>query len=106
MPPRTRTALTAEMDELKAKAKAAQAKVHAIWGPLNSGEALATTPIMARAKMPDIHPCVVESLIALQLAATAGEGPVITPKGRSVLLRGARDRPPPRGVWRPAKPGA
>jgi len=40
-----------------------QAKVHAIWGPLNSGEALATTPIMARAKIPDIHPCVVESLI-------------------------------------------
>jgi len=32
-------------------------------GPVNSGEALATTPIMARAKMPDIHPCVVESLI-------------------------------------------
>src|ERR1700758_5761924 len=40
-----------------------QAKVHAIWGPFNSGEALATTPIMARAKMPNIHPCVVESLI-------------------------------------------
>src|ERR1700744_4042998 len=40
-----------------------QVKVHAIWGPLNSGEALATTPIMARAKMPDLHPCVVESLI-------------------------------------------
>src|SRR6187455_3701651 len=40
-----------------------RAKVHAIWGPLNSGEALATTPIMARAKMPDIHPCVVETLI-------------------------------------------
>src|SRR6201986_300131 len=40
-----------------------QLKVHAIWGPVNSGEALATTPIMARAKMPDIHPCVVESLI-------------------------------------------
>src|SRR3981189_3834895 len=40
-----------------------QVKVHAIWGPLNSGEALATTPIMARAKIPDIHPCVVESLI-------------------------------------------
>src|SRR6201996_6922592 len=39
------------------------AKVHAIWGPVNSGEALATTPIMARAKMPDIHPCVVETLI-------------------------------------------
>jgi branched-chain amino acid transport system substrate-binding protein len=40
-----------------------QAKVHAIWGPFNSGEALATTPIMARARMPNIHPCVVESLI-------------------------------------------
>jgi branched-chain amino acid transport system substrate-binding protein len=40
-----------------------QQKVHAIWGPLNSGEALATTPIMARAKIPDIHPCVVETLI-------------------------------------------
>jgi branched-chain amino acid transport system substrate-binding protein len=40
-----------------------QLKVHAIWGPVNSGEALATTPIMARAKMPDLHPCVVESLI-------------------------------------------
>ena len=40
-----------------------QARVHAIWGPFNSGEALATTPIMARARMPNIHPCVVESLI-------------------------------------------
>src|SRR3979411_2968393 len=40
-----------------------QAKVHAIWGPFNSGEALATTPIMARGKMPNLHPCVVETLI-------------------------------------------
>ena len=40
-----------------------QAKVHGIWGPLNSGESLATTPIMARAKIPNIHPCVVETLI-------------------------------------------
>jgi branched-chain amino acid transport system substrate-binding protein len=40
-----------------------QSKVHAVWGPFNSGEALATTPIMARAKMPNLHPCVVESLI-------------------------------------------
>jgi len=38
-------------------------KVHAIWGPTNSGEALATTPIMGRAKMPNIHPCVVDTLI-------------------------------------------
>lgn len=38
-------------------------KVHAIWGPVNSGEALATTPIMARFRMPNLHPCVVESLI-------------------------------------------
>ena len=40
-----------------------RAKVHAVWGPTNSGEALATTPILARAKMPCIHPCVVDSLI-------------------------------------------
>src|SRR6201995_1921963 len=40
-----------------------QLKVHGIWGPLNSGEALATTPIMARAKIPDIHSFVVETLI-------------------------------------------
>src|ERR1700722_12113642 len=40
-----------------------QARVHAIWGPFNSGEALATTPIMGRAKIANLHPCVVESLI-------------------------------------------
>ena len=34
-------------------------------------------------------PLVVESLIALQLAEMTGDGPVITPKGRSVLLRGS-----------------
>jgi len=38
-------------------------RVHAIWGPTNSGESLAVTPIMARSKMPNIHPCVVDSLI-------------------------------------------
>jgi branched-chain amino acid transport system substrate-binding protein len=38
-------------------------QVHAVWGPVNSGEALATTPIMARATMPNIHPCVIDSLI-------------------------------------------
>jgi branched-chain amino acid transport system substrate-binding protein len=43
-----------------------QQKVHAIWGPTNSGESLAVTPIMARAKMPNIHPCVVDSLIDTQ----------------------------------------
>lgn len=40
-----------------------QLKVHAIWGPTNSGESLAVTPIMARANMPNIHPCVVTALI-------------------------------------------
>ena len=40
-----------------------QQKVHAIWGPTNSGESLAVTSIMARAKMPNIHPCVVDTLI-------------------------------------------
>ena len=32
---------------------------------------------------------VVKSLIALQLAEMTGDCPVITPKGRSVLLRGS-----------------
>lgn len=40
-----------------------RARVHAIWGPTNSGESLATTPIMARARMPNIHPCFVDTLI-------------------------------------------
>ncbi|HEY1412514.1 MAG TPA: ABC transporter substrate-binding protein, partial [Rhodopila sp.] len=40
-----------------------QLKVHAVWGPTNSGESLAVTAIMARAKMPNVHPCVVDSLI-------------------------------------------
>jgi branched-chain amino acid transport system substrate-binding protein len=38
-------------------------KVHAVWGPVNSGELLATTPIMARAKMPNLVAGVVNSLI-------------------------------------------
>ena len=38
-------------------------KVHAIWGPTNSGELLAPTPIMARAKVPSLVAGVVNSLI-------------------------------------------
>jgi hypothetical protein len=41
------------------------------------------------AKCRTLNRFVVESVIALQLAAMTGEGPVITPKGRSVLLRGS-----------------
>src|ERR1700683_2425881 len=55
-------------------------KVSAIWGPTNSGEALATNAVMARAKMPNIHPCVVDSLIdpakfpnAFRLAPSNGQ---------------------------------
>jgi branched-chain amino acid transport system substrate-binding protein len=40
-----------------------RAKVHAIYGPTNSGEALATTPILARARMPNMHAGFVDSLI-------------------------------------------
>lgn len=40
-----------------------QLKVDAIWGPTNSGESLAVTAIMTRNKIPNIHPCVVDSLI-------------------------------------------
>ena len=38
-------------------------KVHAIFGPVNSGELLATTPIMAKAKIPSLVAGVVNSLI-------------------------------------------
>jgi len=38
-------------------------KVAIIWGPLNSGEALAATPFIARDKVPMLHPCWVDELI-------------------------------------------
>jgi len=38
-------------------------KVHAVFGPTNSGEALATTPILARVKIPTLTAGVVDSLI-------------------------------------------
>ncbi|MEA2850900.1 MAG: branched-chain amino acid transport system substrate-binding protein [Rhodospirillaceae bacterium] len=38
-------------------------KVALIWGPVNSGEALAATPLIARDKVPMIHPCWVDQLI-------------------------------------------
>ncbi|HEY4067724.1 MAG TPA: ABC transporter substrate-binding protein [Burkholderiaceae bacterium] len=40
-----------------------QLKVHAVWGPTNSGESLAVTPILARAKIPMMHPTNVQTLI-------------------------------------------
>src|SRR5262245_43641805 len=38
-------------------------KVAIVWGPLNSGEALAATPLIARNKVPMLHPCWVDELI-------------------------------------------
>ncbi|CAN5918570.1 ABC transporter substrate-binding protein [soil metagenome] len=38
-------------------------KVALIWGPVNSGEALAATPLIARDKVPMMHPCWVDQLI-------------------------------------------
>ena len=38
-------------------------KVSVIWGPVNSGEALAATPLIARDKVPMLHPCWVDELI-------------------------------------------
>ena len=37
-------------------------KAHIIWGPLNSGESLAATPLIARDNVPQMHPCWVDSL--------------------------------------------
>jgi branched-chain amino acid transport system substrate-binding protein len=42
---------------------ASNVKVHAVFGPINSGESLATTPIFARSKVPSLCICVVDSLI-------------------------------------------
>ena len=41
------------------------------------------------AKLRVLNRFVVEQLIALRLAAQVGDGPAITPEGRSVLLRGS-----------------
>src|ERR1019366_4595696 len=40
-----------------------QQKVHVMVGPINSGESLAVMAVLARARMPDFHPCFVDSLI-------------------------------------------
>jgi branched-chain amino acid transport system substrate-binding protein len=40
-----------------------RAKASMIFGPLNSGEALAATPLIARDKVPMLHPCWVDELI-------------------------------------------
>ena len=37
--------------------------VHVVWGPLNSGEALAATPLIARNGVPQLDPCWVDTLI-------------------------------------------
>src|SRR5277367_2257515 len=37
-------------------------RVHVVWGPLNSGEALAATPLIARDGVPQLDPCWVDTL--------------------------------------------
>lgn len=55
------------------------ARVHAIWGPNNSGEALATTRIVTRSNIPNVHICGVDSLTgpkfpqAYRMAADNGQ---------------------------------
>jgi hypothetical protein len=41
------------------------------------------------AKRRSLNRFVIEQLVALRLAAEIGDGPAITPEGRSVLLRGS-----------------
>jgi branched-chain amino acid transport system substrate-binding protein len=43
-----------------------QQKVHVIWGPGNSGEALACTPAVAHAGVPQLDPCWVDAVIDVQ----------------------------------------
>ena len=37
-------------------------KVSVVFGPVNSGESLAVVPLLARAKVPQVHPCWVDTL--------------------------------------------
>src|SRR6201995_3285849 len=37
-------------------------KVSVVFGPVNSGESLAVVPLLARSKIPQIHPCWVDTL--------------------------------------------
>jgi branched-chain amino acid transport system substrate-binding protein len=37
-------------------------QVHAVFGPLNSGESLAVVPLLARMNVPQLHPCWVDAL--------------------------------------------
>jgi hypothetical protein len=55
---------------------------------LDQWEALKTLRLPA-AKRRILNRFAVESLVALQLAAMTDDCPIITPKGRSVLLRGS-----------------
>jgi hypothetical protein len=55
---------------------------------LDQWEALRALRLPA-AKRRILNRFVVESLVALQLAAMTDDCPIITPKGRSVLLRGS-----------------
>ena len=41
-------------------------RVHVIYGPLNSGESLAATPLIARANVPQLDPCWVDQLIDVE----------------------------------------
>jgi branched-chain amino acid transport system substrate-binding protein len=43
-----------------------QQKVHVVWGPGNSGEALACTPAIARARVPQLDPCWVDAVIDVE----------------------------------------
>ncbi len=43
-----------------------QQKVHVMWGPGNSGEALACTPAIARARVPQLDPCWVDAVIDVE----------------------------------------
>jgi ribosomal protein S19E (S16A) len=54
----------------------------------NQWEALKALRVPSQQR-PSLNRFVVEQLVALRLAAKTGDGPAITPEGRSVLLRGS-----------------
>jgi hypothetical protein len=55
---------------------------------LDQWEALKALRVPARQRQ-SLNRLVIEQLVALGLASETGDGPAITPEGRSVLLRGS-----------------
>src|SRR4029078_6477334 len=58
----TRDTLSDPTKAVNGAAELTHQKVSVVFGPVNSGESLAVVPLLARANVPQVHPCWVDSL--------------------------------------------